>query len=97
MFIYRLEIMGSRLTFSLHADLDSQPARLKYELIPVPIELLDIRRRGMRVGDNEDHLLDVRNLIHKEAILSRCSNAETRWYRPIVARALYRVDTSVYD
>lgn len=72
--------MGSRLTFSLHADLDSQPARLKYELIPVPIELLDVR-----------------NLIHKEAILSRCSNAETRWYRPIVARALYRVDTSVYD
>ena len=51
----------------------------------MPVELPGIKIREMRVEDNEDHPLDVRNLIYKEAILSRCSDAETRWYKPIVA------------
>jgi hypothetical protein len=63
----------------------------------VPVELPGIKRREIRIEDNEDHPLDVKSLIHKEAILSRCSNAETRWYKPIVAWALHRVDTSAHD
>ena len=51
----------------------------------MPVELPDIKRREMPMEDNEDYPLDVRNLISKEAVLSRCSNAETRWHKPIVA------------
>jgi hypothetical protein len=69
----------------------------KHELIPVPVELPGIKRCEMPTEDNEDHPWDVRNLIHKEAIISRCSIAETRWYKPIVARALYWMDTSAHD
>jgi hypothetical protein len=72
-------------------------SQTEHELIPVPVELPGIKRREMRIEDNEDHPLEVRNLIHKEAILSRYSNAETRWYKHIVAWILYRVDTSAYD
>ena len=57
----------------------------KHELIPVPVELPGIKRREVQNEDNDYHLLDVRSLIHKEAFLSRCSNPETRWDRPIVA------------
>jgi hypothetical protein len=32
-------------------------SQLKHELIPVPVELPDIKRREMRIEDNEDHPL----------------------------------------
>lgn len=57
----------------------------KHELIPVPVELPDIKRSEMQMEDNERYPLDARNLIHKEAILSRRSNAKTQWYKPTVA------------
>ena len=60
-------------------------------------EVPGLKKREMLTEYTEDHPLDARNSIHKEAILSRCSNAETRWYKPIVAWALYWVGTSAHD
>lgn len=61
------------------------------------VELLGIKRREMRVENNKDHLLDIRNLIYKEGVLSRYSNAEIWWYKFIVPWALYQVDISAHD
>ena len=36
-----------------------------------------LKRREMPTEDGEDHPLDARNSTHKEAVLSRCSNADT--------------------
>ena len=45
--------------------------------IPRVFEVPGLKRREMSIEDNEDHQLDASYSIHKEAILSRCSNAET--------------------
>ena len=56
-----------------------------------------LKRREMPTENNEDRPLDVRNSIHKEAILSQVECQDTLWYKPIVPWTPYRVDTSAHD
>jgi hypothetical protein len=51
----------------------------------------------MPTEDNGDHPLDARNLIHKEAILSRCPNFETDGGLAHCALGFVSVDTSAPD
>jgi hypothetical protein len=45
--------------------------------IPRVFEVPGLKRREISIEDNDDHQLDASYSIHKDAILSRCSNAET--------------------
>jgi hypothetical protein len=48
----------------------------------------------MPTEDNEDHQFDARNSIHKEAVLSPCSNADTDGGLAHCALDFVSVDTS---
>jgi hypothetical protein len=65
--------------------------------IPRSFGVPGLKRREMPTEDSEDHPLDARNSIHKEPILSRCSNTETDGSLAHYALEFVSVDTSAHD